>query len=82
MSEVTDIVVPILQRLQADMSDVKRGLTETNGKIDGLSTRMDKFERYLTYSMGLNERSRLDIQRIEADFANFRSRIEELERQD
>jgi chromosome segregation ATPase len=82
MSEVTDIVVPILQRLEADMADVKRELVETNGKIDGLSTRMDKFEGYLTYSMGLNERSRFDIQRIDEDIAGLRSRVEELERQD
>lgn len=82
MSEVTDIVVPILQRLQVDMADVKRELTGVNGELTGVNQRLDALEGYVTYSMGLNERSRFDIQRLQADFAGFRSRLEELERQD
>ena len=72
--------------VKRDLADVKRDLAETRedlgGKIGGLSARMDRFERYLTFSMGLNDQTRLDVQHIEADFAGLRSRIEELERQD
>jgi hypothetical protein len=41
MSEVTDIVVPILQRIQADMGELKR-------KLDSLENRMEKIESYVT----------------------------------
>ena len=46
MSEVTDVVLPILQRIQADVADVKR-------EVNGLTERMDKIESYVTYSLGV-----------------------------
>ena len=59
MSEVSDVVVPILQRIQADLGDVKRNLADTKhdlaAKIDAVTARMDAFEDYFTYTMGVTQ---------------------------
>ena len=74
MSEVTDIVVPILQRLQTDMGEVKR-------KLEALTDRMDAFEDYFTYTMGLTQQHTLDIKRLRTDIAAINARLNEPEGQ-
>jgi len=68
MSEVTDIVVPILQRLQTDLGDVKR-------QIEALTDRMDAFEDYFTYTMGLTQQHTLDIRRLRTEIAAINARL-------
>jgi hypothetical protein len=79
MSEVTDIVLPILQRIQADLADVKRDLADTKqglgAKIDGLADRMDSFEDYFTYTMGLTQQNKADIKRLRTEIAAIKSRL-------
>ena len=45
MAEPTDVIVPILQKIQADIAGVKRDVADVKGdlggKIDGLGRRMD-----------------------------------------
>ena len=68
MSEVTDLVMPILQKIQQDVADSRRGLetrmTGLSDKFDALSKRMDTFEGYFTYTMGLTNRNTADINAI------------------
>ncbi|MFZ5670848.1 MAG: hypothetical protein ACOY4K_15275 [Pseudomonadota bacterium] len=61
MSEVTDLVMPILRQLQADMGDVKEdlhnikvrtmsveaGFAALNGRMDSFDFRMERIERRL-----------------------------------
>jgi hypothetical protein len=79
MSEITDIIVPILQRIQADLAEVKRDLLDTQrglgAKIDNFTTRMDDFEGYFTYTMGLTQQNKADIQRLRADVAAIKARL-------
>ena len=57
MAETEDSVLPILRRIQTDLADLKRetrdGFSELRGSIRDLSERMDSFEGYFTYQMGL-----------------------------
>ena len=59
MCEVSDIVVPILQRIQTDLGDVKRDLADTKhdlaAKFDAVTGRMDAFEDYFTCTMGVTK---------------------------
>jgi hypothetical protein len=66
MSEVTDIVVPILQRLQIDLGEVKRDLGEVNRRIEALTDRMDAF---------LAQRHTLDIRRLRQKIAAINARL-------
>jgi hypothetical protein len=72
MSEVTDIVVPILQKLQADVADVKRDLKslkeDVSTEFKGLLSRMEAHEGYFNYTMGLTRRNAADIERMQAEF--------------
>ena len=57
MPEPLDAILPILQRIQADLADVRHDLggkiDGLSGKVDDLTERMDAFEDYFTYTMGL-----------------------------
>jgi hypothetical protein len=48
MSEATDIVVPIRQRLQADISDIKRNVAELKTRADSVDMRLAAVESYIT----------------------------------
>ena len=78
MPEPIDAILPILPRIQADLADVRRDL---GGKIDGLSTkvddlieRMDGFEDYITYTMGLTQQNNADIKRMRSEIAAIKTR--------
>jgi hypothetical protein len=84
VSEVSDIIVPILQRIQADVGEVKRDLPDTKhdlaAKIDAVTARMDAFEDYFTYTMGVTQQNKADIHRIRTEIAAIRSRLNGPER--
>jgi hypothetical protein len=86
MPEPIDIIVPILQKIQADIADVKRDLggkidglgarmDGLTGRMDGLTDRMDAFEAYFTHTMGLTQQNIADIKRIRADIAAINIRL-------
>jgi hypothetical protein len=79
MSEVTDIVVPILQRIQVDVGDVKRDVAELKRKVDAMSDRLDKIEDYVTYSLGLISQQKVDMDRQGRAILDHAKRIETLE---
>jgi hypothetical protein len=68
MSEVTDLVMPILQRIQQDLSDTRKGL---EAKINDVSEKqleqgetLEELKRYMTFHMGFTMRHASDIQDI------------------
>src|SRR6266849_4776150 len=79
VSEVTDIVVPILQRIQADLGEVKRDLSDTKlvlgAKIDAVTARMEEFEGYFTYTMGLTQQNKADIQSVRTEIAAIKAKL-------
>ncbi len=91
MPEPTDVIMPILQRIQADVAGVKKDIADVkgdvqrvDGKVDGvssqvaaLSSRMDTFETYFTYTLGLTQRHAIDIKQIRSEIAAINSRLPE-----
>jgi hypothetical protein len=79
MSEVTDIVVPILQRIQADLGEVKCDLSDTKvvlgAKIDAVTARMEEFEDYFTYTMSLTQQNKADIHRVRPEIAANKAQL-------
>lgn len=80
MPEPTDAILPILQRIQADIADVKKDVQRVDGKVDrlsgqvtGISERMDAFEDYFTYTMGLTQQNTADIKRMRSEIAAIKS---------
>lgn len=83
MPEPTDAIMPILQRIQADIGDLKRDLAS---KIDGVSVqvkdvseRMDAFEDYFTFTMGVTQQNKADLARLGSEVRAIKSRVDVLE---
>jgi hypothetical protein len=84
MAEPTDVIVPILQRIQADIADSKRDLgsrldsvTET---LSHHSEKLEAIEGYLTYGLGLTARNSADIETLKSEIDDIRKRVDALER--
>lgn len=82
MPEPTDAIMPILQRIQADIADVKKDVQRVDGKVDGvsgqvaaLSKRIDAFEDYFIYTMGLTQQNTADIKRMRSEIDAINSRL-------
>ena len=79
MSEVTDIIVPILQRLQTDVGDLKRKSDKLETLIEAMSSQLDKVESYVTYSLGLISQNKADVDRLGRSVLEVGRRVEALE---
>lgn len=68
MSEVTDLVMPVLQRIQADMAAL-RAKTDDIASVSA-ETREDvgELRRFITYAMGLTSQQMVRIEEMEKRF--------------
>jgi hypothetical protein len=73
MSEVKDLVMPILQRMQADLADVKRDLTEVK-RVQAEHT--EEIEIYLAYATGLASQNKADVQSVKSEIRTIKQRLE------
>jgi hypothetical protein len=68
--------MPVLQRIQQDLSETRRGLegkiSALSDKFDGLAKRMEAFEGYFTDTMGLKSRNSADIETLQRDVRDLR----------
>jgi hypothetical protein len=53
MSEVQDLVLPILQRIQSDIADLKTDMASVKSTLQEHSERFEEIEIYLAYASGL-----------------------------
>ena len=81
MSEIHDLVMPVLQKIQTD-------LTRLNGKLDNVAEeqikqgeKLDAIEHYMIFHMGLTTQQKADIEALQADMANVKQRLAALESQ-
>jgi predicted homoserine dehydrogenase-like protein len=81
MSEIHDLVLPVLQRIQTD-------LTRLNGKLDNVAEeqlkqgeKLDAIERYMIFHMGLTTQQKADIEAPQGDMADVKKRLAALEAQ-
>jgi hypothetical protein len=61
MAEPIDGILPILQRIQADIAEARKDVQRVDGKVDAvavdvkaISGRMDAFEDYFNLHDGIN----------------------------
>ena len=75
MSEVTDLIMPVLKRVQADISDIKTSQRGLETKVDRLVERMDAFEGYFTYTMGVTAQHKVDIAVLQSQVKELMARL-------
>ena len=65
MAESVDIIMPILQKIQADAADLRRdvsgGFSRIELRLDRVEKRMESIDNTLTYALGLNARTKTEI---------------------
>lgn len=79
MAEPIDIIIPMLQNLQADMSDLKRGLTSVETRLSGVEERLNAYDPYITFTMGLHTQVKVDVEGHTRDIAALKARVAKLE---
>ncbi len=79
MSEVTDVVLPILQRIQADVADVKRDVGEMKATLAEHTDKFEEIEIYLAYATGLASQNKADARSIKSEIRTIKQRLEALE---
>ncbi len=79
MSEISDVVLPILQRIQADLGQVKTDVGDL--KVEVLDQReiLERVQGYVTFTVGLHGENRADVQGIQAEIADLKKRLAVLE---
>jgi septal ring factor EnvC (AmiA/AmiB activator) len=79
MPKPIDAIMPVLQRIQADLAEVRKDIQRVDRKVDtvsadvrGVSDRMDAFEDYFTYTMGLTSQNKADIARLRKELQDLK----------
>jgi hypothetical protein len=71
MSEVTDLVMPTLQKIQTDLAEMKRVQAEH-------SQRFEDMEIYLAYATGIETQNKQDLRNVKK-IRNVKQRLQALE---
>ena len=79
MSEISDVVLPILQRIQTDLGQVRTDVGDL--KVEVLDQReiLERVQGYITFTVGLHGENRADVQGIQAEIADLKKRLAVLE---
>jgi hypothetical protein len=72
MVEPTDVILPILPRIQTDIA----ALTRT---VDSHTEKLDAIEGYLTYQLGIGSRTIADVEALKSDIREIKKRVEVME---
>jgi hypothetical protein len=81
MAKPEDAVMPILRNIQKDLADLKKSIGRVESKVDANATRMDAFEGYFTYTMGLTSRGQQDIKKLQGEVRAITEPLDALEPQ-
>ncbi|TBW39036.1 hypothetical protein EYW49_07860 [Siculibacillus lacustris] len=79
MSEISDVVLPILQRIQADVGKVRADVTELKGDVRDQREILEQVKGYVTFTVGLHGENRADIQAIQTEITDLKKRLAVLE---
>ena len=85
MPEPTDAVLPILQRIQSDLSDARRSLEAKINNVAEMtlhnSEKLEAIEGYVTYQMGMTTQNQADVEALKKEIIGIKQRLEALESQ-
>ena len=78
MSEVTDLLMPIL-RIQADVADLKRDMAAVRQALGEHTQKFEGREIYTAYETGLGTQNKADLQAIKKTIKGMEQRLSSLE---
>ena len=80
MVEPTDVIVPILQRIQADLATLVRKVDAQGDALNHQSGKLDAIEGYLTYQLGMTSRTVADVEALKGDILKIKKRMDAFEK--
>ena len=79
MSEITDVVLPILQKIQADIAGLKTDVSDLKGDTQDSREILERMQGYVTFTVGLHGENRADIQAIQTEILDLKNRLAMIE---
>ena len=80
MPEPIDAILPILQRIQADIASLNRKVDAHGEILNQHTAKLDAIEGYLTYQLGVSSRTIADVEALKTQIREIKQRVEVLER--
>ena len=79
MPEPVDMIVPMLQRMQTDISDIKTCVSSLDARVGNLEERFEAIGTYITFTVGLHAQNKADAEANAEEIAEIKRRIDALE---
>jgi DNA-directed RNA polymerase subunit F len=86
MSEVTDLVMPVLQKIQADLAEVKRVQADHSQRFEQIDQRFGQIDQrfedmeiYLAYATGIETQNKQDLRKVKDEIRSVKQRLGALE---
>ena len=83
MPELTDAVLPILQRIQSDLADARQSLEAKVNNVAEMtlhnSEKLEAIEGYVTYQMGMTTQNQADVEALKKEIIGIKKRLDALE---
>jgi hypothetical protein len=83
MSEIRDLVMPVLQKIQLDQAEFRREtkgvLADHTAKLNELGETMEALSGYITYQMGITMQNQSDIKDLQEQMRDLTGRVTALE---
>ena len=79
MSEIRDMVVPLLQNIQAEQKALRARVDGIAENVVELKDEFDTIKGYITYQMGLTSQQQVQIEDIRKDIADLKRRMAAVE---
>lgn len=79
MPEPIDAIMPILQRIQTDLAELKRDHAEHRAETAGNSQTLEAIQHYFVYQLGLTSKNGAEIDLIQEHIKAMEARISALE---
>ena len=72
MAEPIDVIMPVLQRIQSDVAELKRDVTRVNDKLTEMNG-------YISFNLGVTSRHTFEIEAIRKEGEAVKRRLQALE---
>ena len=79
MVEPTDVILPILQRIQTDVATLTREVVSLSRTVASHTWKLDAIEGYLTCQLGIGARTIADVEALKSDIREIKRRVEVIE---
>lgn len=81
MSEVTDLVMPVLQRIQNDLAEMKRDVAGVRSAQADHGARLEDIEIHLAYLTGIDSQNKFDLNVLKRRIKTAEDRLSDLQPQ-